>query len=1049
VMAVFGAPAVHEDDAERALLSALRIPPAIDELNEEHPEVPLVVRIGIETGEAIVDLGAEPSRQGIVFGDVVNTASRLQTVAPSGRILVGEGTYRLTRNVFEFEAQEPVVVKGKADALRVWVATAARSRMGSEILRPSTTPWVDRDDELELIKLSFARSARESSVQVVTLIGEPGVGKSRLVREFGAYLDDRPDVVFWREGRCLPYGESLTFWALGEIVKAQAGVLASDGAAEAYEKLAEATAVLLQDPAEREWIRARLSPLVGVGEPQAEGTDRVETFSAWRRFLEAMAAIRPLVLVLEDIHWADLAMLAFVEHVTEWTTGFPILILCTARPELFDRAPSWGGGERNAITLSLPPLDEADTSDLVAALMPPETPDETVQIVASRAGGNPLFAEEFVRMLAEQPGTRPETQEAMTPATLHAIIAARLDRLTPQQKALLQAASVVGKIFWAGTLESMAEIEREALLLELHEMARKELIRPLATTSVKGEPEFSFWHSLIRDVAYGQIPRPARGSKHIAVAEWIERMAGERAPDRAELLAHHYGEALSLIQPHGSAEEVAPLVDSTRRYWVMAGDRAMGLDVAQATACFDHALALLPPAHPDEAGILARKAAAASDSGRFKDAQSAYESALELYRASGDRVAEGACLDKLATVLWEEGDATASRERLEEARDVLEREPPGPELADLYSSLASERMLSGRFEEALEWAERSLALLAELGNEHLRPRALSWRGVARCYQGDLGGIDDLHAAIALAERLGLAREQAKVLVILAEVVWATEGPARAIEAADSASRLATRRGIEEVVVACRTQTVGPLFDLGRWDDLLSVADDVISWSEAAGSSYDEITAQLWQARVMIWRARRSSTSPEAGLMSRAREIADPQVLVPAVVVVGLAALDDGRPGEAIDLVRELERAQDVGLGWYREHFLADLTRICVEGGDLSLASRLVDGAESFTRRHQLSLSTARAVLREGTGDLRHASGLYEEAARAWTTYGHVVEAGMASLGAARCLIRLGAPGGLEHLQRSTEVFASLGASRLLEDADRLTEEASTRSSSGP
>jgi tetratricopeptide (TPR) repeat protein len=383
---------------------------------------------------------------------------------------------------------------------------------------------------------------------------------------------------------------------------------------------------------------------------------------------------------------------------------------------------------------------------------------------------------------------------------------------------------------------------------------------------------------------------------------------------------------------------------------------------------------------------------------------------------------------------------------LEEALDVLEREPPGPELADLYTSLASERMVSGRFEEALEWAERSLGLLARLGAEHLRPRALGYRGVARCYQGDLRGIDDLHAAIALAERLGLAREQAKVLVILAEVVWATEGPARAMEAADSASRLATRRGIEDVVVASRTQTVGPLFDLGRWDDLLSVVDDVIAWSEAAGSAYDEITAQLWQAQVLIWRGRRSAESPETGIMARAREIADPQVLVPAVVVAGLAALDDGRPEEAIDLVAELDRAPDVGLGWYREHFLADLVRICVRSGDLSLASRFVDRAEAFTRRHRLSLSTARASLHEGKGDLKEASSLYEEAAQDWVTYGHVLEAGMASLGAARCLARLGDPAALDPLQRATDVFASIGAPRLLEEADRLRQAASQHSS---
>jgi tetratricopeptide (TPR) repeat protein len=581
----------------------------------------------------------------------------------------------------------------------------------------------------------------------------------------------------------------------------------------------------------------------------------------------------------------------------------------------------------------------------------------------------------------------------------------------------------------------MRRSEQGAVDADLHELARKELVRPSKISSVKEEAEFSFWHTLIRDVAYGQIPRGRRAPKHIAVAEWIERMAGERVSDHAELLAYHYDEALRLLESTGSAGEGTALAAITRRYWVLAGERAMSLDVARASGCFERALELLPDTHPERAGILARKAATAFDAGRFRDAQRIYEEALALSRDAGDRLSEGACLDRLATVLWEQGDTAGSRVHLARAVEVLEAEPRGPELADCYTSLASDRMVSGRFEEALAWAERSLALSSELGAEHLRPRALSFRGVARCYRGEFGGLDDLHAAIGIAERMGLAREQAKVLVILAEVVWATEGPSRAIEAADAASELATRRGLGDIVVACRTQSVGPLFDLGRWDDLVSVADQVIQWSEAAGSGYDEITAQLWKAQVLILRGQRPRATSVADFMIPAREIADPQVLVPAVVVSGLIALDEGRPDEAMRLIGDLDQAPDVGLGWYREHFIVDLVRLCVAAGDLPLASQLIERAEAVTSRHRLSLASARAALQEGLGALEEAEAMYDEAVAEWTGYGHVFETGRALLGAGRCLTRTRRRDARPQLLRAREIFTDLGASVLLAETE--------------
>jgi predicted ATPase/class 3 adenylate cyclase len=1036
VLAVYGVPTVHEDDAQRALFSALRILPVIEEMNEG-AEIPLAVRIGVETGEAVVDLRGGSTRQGIVFGDVVNTASRLQGAAPTGGILVGERTYRLTASMFDLEPLEQVRVKGKADPLPVWLVKGARSRFGADLGRSVSTPWVDREDELELLKRIFARSAREPSVQLVTLMGEPGVGKSRLVSEFFAYIDDLPETTSWRQGRCLPYGEGVTFWGLGEIVKAQAGILGSDGAKEADGKLAAAVSAVVRDPAEQGWVHARLAPLIGLADANPEGIERGEAFSGWRRFLEGIAAVRPLVLVLEDVHWGDPALLAFVEHLVEWSTGVPILVICTARPELFDREPSWGGGKRNWSTISLAPLSDGDTEQLAAAILPAGSSSDLRHLVVERAGGNPLFAEELSRMLGEQsaiePGLSPGSAQA--PEGLYAIIAARLDTLPGHERTLVQDASVVGKVFWAGALASIGDAEPDAVDSALHQLARKEIVRPSKVSSIGGEVEFSFWHGLIRDVAYGQIPRRRRAAKHVAAAAWIERVAGERVSDQAELLAHHYGEALELSRSAGATDHVATLGDTTRRYWVLAGERAMKLDVVQAAECFDRALALAPSSHPDRAGILARRAAASFDAGRYREAERTYEQALVLFREGGDLLAVGTCLDRLATVLWEEGDPVGCRSRLNEALEILEGQPHGTELADCYATLASERTVSGHLEEAIAWAERSLELSAQFGAEHLRPRALSYRGVARSYRGDLAGVEDLEDALGIAERLGLARESVMPLLILAEIVWSTESPERALETAGRAEELASRRGLGEIAIASRTTRLGPLFDLGRWDELLELAGDVIEWSAGTGAGYEVVSAQPWEAQVLQLRGRLNEASAAAALFLKpAREVGDPQVLIPAAVAAGSIALAEGKTEEAARLIEEVHRAADVS-AWYREHFLADLVRLCTGTGDVAAAERLVGMANAFTIRQRLALATARAILHEAKDELRPAAATYLEAADGWTSYGHVLEAARASLGAGRCLARAddGEPAG--HLAAAKDAFASLGAMGLLAEAE--------------
>ena len=648
VMAVFGAPVSHEDDAERAVHAALRILAAIDELNAEHPDLELAVRGAVNSGEAMVTLSARPAEgEGMVAGDVVNTAARLQQHAPVGGIVVGEGTYRVTRKLFEYEPLEPVTAKGKGEALQLWHATAPRGRFGVDVEPIVQTPLIGRDDDLALLQSTYARTLRDASTQLLTITGEPGVGKTRLTAEFRRWVDDQPEIVFWRQGRSLPYGEGITYWALGEMIKAQAGILESDSPEDAAAKLAVAVGEVAEDETEVDWLEATLAPLVGAS-GTVTSSEREESFTAWRRFVEGIAAQRPLVLVFEDLHWADEALLAFIEHLVDWSTGVPLLVLCTARPELYERHAGWGGGKRNSNTVSLSPLAADDTARLLAALLHKAVlPADTQKRLLEQAGGNPLYAEEFVRMLTDQgvigDGGELVDRDIRVPDTVQALIAARLDTLPPERKTLLHDASVVGKVFWTGIVAEMGDRDDSAARAGLHELARKELVRAARTSSVKDQAEYSFWHALVRDVAYSQIPRAERAQKHIAAAEWIERMAGERVTDHAELLAYHYTQALELTRAVGTTAG-DELAQAAQRFLVLAGDRAMSLDLEKAYSYYQRALELFGADELERGNVLMKLAD--TRQGTIEESQAALSEALALFRAHGNEIREGAALTR-------------------------------------------------------------------------------------------------------------------------------------------------------------------------------------------------------------------------------------------------------------------------------------------------------------------------------------------------------------------------------------------------------------------
>jgi class 3 adenylate cyclase len=1041
VMAAFGAPLAHEDDAERAVRAGLRILEAIAELNEADPGLDLQVRVGINTGEAVVAVGARPEQgEGIVTGDVVNTASRLQGAAPVNGIAVSEQTYRQTERVFSYEELAPVQVKGKAEPLSIWRPLEAHSRFGTDVTRAHATPLVGRELEKPLLIGTLERSAQQHSCQLVTVVGEPGVGKSRLCAELFQYLEERPGLVRWRQGRCLPYGEGIAFWALGEIVKAECGILESDSPEQAASKLERA---LPADDPDRAWLMARLAPLVGAG---GEPATQEESFTAWRRFLGSWAAERETVLVFEDLHWADAALLSFLEHLADWSEGVPLLLLCTARPELYERYASWAAGLRNATTINLAPLSDEETARLLSSLLERAVlPTETQQALLERAGGNPLYAEEFVRLLADRDLLAGALEDLPLPDSVQAVIAARLDMLSPERKSLLQDAAVVGKLFWAGAVAEMGDREPRDVELALHELARKELVRPARTSSMEGEAEYSFWHLLVRDVCYGQIPRAARAARHRSAATWIERKAGERVEDMADVLADHYLTALELTRAAGQTGETEALQDAARRYLALAGERALALDVASAEASLAKALALARAGDPERASLLERWAQAAQQQSRQQEAKAALEEALALYREQGEPLAAGRVLTALSNVLDRLGDPRAE-EVLAEGLRLLETQPPGPELVAAHTELAARRFVRSVFPEAIEAAERALALADKLGLAE-PARALGHRGGARSYPGDRQGLEDMRRALELAVEQGAGRDAAILYNNLSIGVWPYEGPQAALELCREGIDFCERRGIAEIAFFIGGSSLTYLAELGRSERALAEARPLAERAEAAGMAV-AIDTRAVQVRLLAERGEgRQELAAAEQLVADARETDQPQLLAVILIAAAKLLLAHGHPQAARALLAELEQTPRVRADLYYVSLLPEAVRCALAVGEPELAARLVDGVEPRTPMREHALCACRAQLAESAGESADAANLYAETAERWQGFGNVPERAYALLGEGRCLLPSARPAAEVPLAEARELFAWMGYKPALAAAEALLEQMAASSAS--
>ena len=906
VMALFGAPVAHEDDPERAVRAALAIREAIAELNEADPALDLHVRVGVTTGEALVVLDARPVEgEGMASGDVVNTAARLQAAAPVDGVLVDVTTYRATNRLIEFEEAEPVQAKGKVDPVMVWRALGSRSSLGVDVAQAPRTPLVGRDHEFGLLRDALGRIRRESAAQLLTLVGVPGIGKSRLVAELLGLVEAEPELTTWRQGRSLPYGEGVAFWALGEMVKAQAGILETDPAEAAAAKLHRAVATLLDDEGEAAWVAGHLRPLVGLGaDGESRGDRQAEAFAAWRRFLEALAEQGPTVLVFEDLHWADDTLLDFLDHLADWAVDVPLLVVCTARPELLARRPGWGGGKPNAATVSLAPLSAEDTARLIAALLDQALlPAETQAALLARAGGNPLYAEEYVRMLADRGFLKKvggtwrleRADELPLPESVQGIIAARLDALSPEEKTLLQDAAVLGRVSWVGALAALGGADPLQLEPRLHALERRELLRRERRSTVAGERQYAFRHVLVRDVAYGQLPRAARAQRHRRAAEWLQALAPDRAEDRAELLAHHSQAALQYAQATG--QDTTGLVEPARLALREAGDRALELNAfAAAARWYGAALELWPPHDAERPRLLLRLGRA-----RMHGEQAGGELLAEArdgLLAQGDREAAAEAEALLGLLTSWQGQGQRGTEHTRRAVALLEDAGPSPTKAYALAVLAQDLMLRAETAEAIQIGRQALSMAERLGLHQDRVGALMAIGLARVLSGELGSIADLEQAIAIAVEHNLPVSAvaygnlASCLITLGQLTRGFELQAKARHAAE-------RFGLAHMLQWLRAERLFEDYWRGRWDLALEGADLFIAGAEADASGYPAVSCHLVRGWIRLARGdlRGALQDADAGL-EHARVVKEPQVLYPSLAFRARLLLATGRQQEA-------------------------------------------------------------------------------------------------------------------------------------------------------
>jgi class 3 adenylate cyclase/tetratricopeptide (TPR) repeat protein len=991
VMGVFGAPVAHEDDPLRAVRAALRILRTIDELRERDPS--LQIRVAVNTGEAVVALGDGPQVGEAVAGDVVNTASRMQALAPPGGIVIGETTYRHVRDVVEAERLPPARVKGKAEPIVVWQVMGERDP--STTARVTTTRFVGRERELAMLTDLLDRTTAMRAPHVVTITGEPGIGKSRLVDELRMLVDSR---TAWFEGRCLPYGETVTLSPVADLVRAAAGIGASDPATVAAEELRRAFVDAGVGHPEANGLAGRLEPALGLAE--ADDADAV-TASEMGTALGALltGAPRPVVVAIHDLHWADVLVLDVLTHALRHLGDRPALVIGTARPELHDRDARWPPPALEATTLRLAPLSPEQTESLVASLVAEVSLGaETRASLLQRAAGNPLFALEYIRMLADD-----APPSGGVPETIQSLIAARIDAVPPSSRSRLLDAAVAGTEFWPALLSRLAGSSEREVRDDITGLVQRGLVRP-APTTLEDHPAFAFTHDLIREVAYARIPRAERARRHLATAEWIDETLGERRAERADVLAQHFSTAFDLASSARAEDLIRRARTPAVRWLTEAGRRAMAADPRGAFTWLDRAASMAAPDSVDLADALSASGAAGWRSGLLapSDVLDRYEGAASIRRALGHRRELGDILIRMSSQLAIVGRTAESRTVLAEAIELLETGSPDRRLAGAYAHRAEASLFAGDREAAMADAARTLAILGEDSIDEFAVMALHLRGDARCSLGDREGLLDLERALTISEATQRSADIITSESYVADWMLAFDGPTASWPHYGRSIATAEESGVLSQGLWSKAGALFSLYELGRDEDVLRISEEILALGKDRLDATVWVFAQVLRTEVLLDMGRTGEVVPADELLELARAAQDPQTVAPALLAAARIALVEGDVAGAERGLREFASVTRDVAPEFREATLARAARVAVALRRSDVLRELIDASSGELPHHAHNLASARAALLELGGRRDEARDAYLEAAAGWDAFGSPREAAFARIGAERC-----------------------------------------------
>ena len=851
VMAAWGVQAIQENDAERAVRAALELVDAVAAFGEQAGAPGLRARAGVLTGEAAVTL--DPNEDGMVAGDLVNTASRVQSVAEPGHVLVGDSTRSASEAAIEYVDAGSHQLKGKPEPVRLWRAARVIAGAGGS-LRPTglEPPFVGRDRELRLLKEFLHATSQEGKARLLSIVGLAGVGKSRLAWEFFKYIDGLSETIWYQRGRCLAYGEGVAFAALTEMVRMRVGVVENEPLDSAKRKLRQSVEEFIGDEEERAWVEPRLAHLLGL-EEHAPGDPR-DLYAAWRVYFERMAGQLTALLVFEDLQWADSGLLDFIEYLLEWSRNSPILVVTLARPEFGETRPGWGTGKRGLTSLFLEPLSTEAMGQLLSGMVP-GLPEDLRALILDRAAGVPLYAVETVRMLLDR-GLLVEDHgvyraqgslDALeVPESLHALIAARLDSLPPLERSLLQDAAVLGKSFTAAGLSALTDISELDIEPALVSLVGKDLLAIQSDPRSPERGQYVFVQDLIRSVAHGTLARRERKLRHLAAAAYLAS-AWSDEEEIAEVVAAHLVEAYDADPAAADAQEIRA---RARLALVRAAQHADSLGgAASAQRYYEHALEL---ADTDavRADLHQKAGRSAQLQGLGAQVRAHFETARALYARTDQPLGQATVLCELAADDFADGNLAGALQR---TRDALATVPDGPRddehqatVAKIEATLARYLYFSSDYDAALPHAERALQIADPAELWDVLALALDTKGSVLAARGRRTEAElVIRGALTVALDHDLTDRASGSCLSLATTLEEEDRLEDALDFYEQAEGLVRRMGDRPRAAGARLNRILGLLDLGRWGDVEAMFTDYLE------SDAEELASRLWPGAMAV------------------------------------------------------------------------------------------------------------------------------------------------------------------------------------------------------